>query len=221
MNPLDRARAWWRGLPRNQQIAFGVGVPAVVALVLWQRMQDQATAGRRAAGASSASGGGRTGSVAAGIGAQVPASGGASFGGGGDPYAGQQAIVEQLRAVQASQQQANAANEEAIVGGLSALEGYATQLQQQQNLQYDQIVQQLQQQQTALAQQATPSTTSSNQTATSTPGTSYGDAGYQLRRLSGGQVLGTYPTRLACSQAAQAADPNSSPPGSSLGCYAI
>ena len=41
---------------------------------------------------------------------------------------------------------------------------------------------------------------------------------YNLGWLATGQVVGSYATRLECSQAAQRMDPNSSPPGSSMFC---
>ena len=44
---------------------------------------------------------------------------------------------------------------------------------------------------------------------------------YQLYWMNTGQVVGTYPTRLACAQAAQQAAPNSNPPGSSMGCRSV
>lgn len=66
---------------------------------------------------------------------------------------------------------------------------------------------------------AAPEPTS--QPATTTTTTTVTATRYRLSPLGGSQIIGIYDTRLACSQAAQAYDPNSNPPGSSMGCYQI
>lgn len=211
-NLLDRARQWWARLPKSQRTALAVGVPLVVLVVLFQR---QRTAASGAAGGAGA-GGSSTGSTGG-------LSGSAGFGGstgGADPYGLTRDLTDQLLAVQESQQQAAAANEQAIVGGLNALEGAATQLQQQNAAQYEQLRQQLLAQQQQLAQQSTGGVSGSGST-TPTPTPTPTTTTYALRRLGSGETLGTYSTRLACAQAAASMDPNSNPPGSSMGCYSI
>lgn len=66
--------------------------------------------------------------------------------------------------------------------------------------------------------QPAPTQQTSTQSGTTTTTTT---RRYRLARLGGSETLGIYDTRLACAQAAAAADPNSSPPGSNMGCYPV